>query len=175
MKNTGHSISTLKNFMDDNRGQFLKANHVALKDNIEQVQKYLANVQDIPQRVMRIPEALANMSGSVKEEREQRGVVHATANVARERVQHMESNITNCNTMLTEAAQGYPIMRKDLLGVEKRDYEDIMTCVQGIQEAKDIGLRVIGETQGLQESRKKMHRPARRVKQNVSDLEHQVT
>ena len=47
IKDAGHSISTLKNFMDNTRGRFLKADPVGLKGTMEEVQKYLVKVEDI--------------------------------------------------------------------------------------------------------------------------------
>ena len=119
-----------------------------------EVQKYLVKVQDITQRVGYMEEAMAHISGLVKEGREHTKGAMASATSAQEKVQHMESNITSYNTTLTEAAQGYQTMRKEVVRVEKGEHEDMMACVKGIQEAKDIWLRPNGETQGLQELHK---------------------
>ena len=121
---------------------------------MEEVQKYLVRVQDFPQRVGHMKEAMAHISGWVKEGREHTKGAMASATSAQEEVQQMESNITTFNRTLTEAAQGYQTMRKEVVMVEKREHEGMMACVKGIQEAKDIGLRVNGETQGLQELHK---------------------
>ena len=135
--------------MDDARARFLKAAPVTLTGDMEKVQKYLVKVQDIPQRVQHMGEAMAHMSGSVKEGREQTKAALASATSAQEIVPHMESNITSFKTTLTEAAQGYQTMRREPVKVENREHEDIMACVGGIQEPKDIALRVTGEAKGL--------------------------
>ena len=51
IQDAGHSITTLTNLMPDTRARVLKADPVALKGNMVEVQKYLVKVQDIPQRV----------------------------------------------------------------------------------------------------------------------------
>ena len=92
------------------------------------------------------------MMGSVKEGREQTKGTLASATSVQGKVQHIERNITSFKPTLTEAQHGYQTMGKDVVRVEKREHEDMMACVGGIEEAKDIWLRVIGETQGLRDS-----------------------
>ena len=66
-------------------------------------------------------------------------------------------------------------MGNDLAGVDKGEHDDIMACVGGIQEAKDIVQRVMGETQGPQESDKTMHLQVMRVQKQVNNLQQRVS
>ena len=157
MQDSGHSIITLNNFIDDTRGRFLKADPVVLMECIEEVQKYLLKVHDIPQRVVNTQEAVTNISASAKDSPNQAHVALASAQSVQEQVRHMQGNLTAIKAALTEASQGYQTMCKELIQVEEREHEDMMTCVGGIQEAKDIGLSVTIETEGLQEFHKTMH------------------
>ena len=131
-------------------------------------------VQDSPERVVHMQKAMAHFLGLVNQEREQKKLALASANNAQEKVQHLESNITNFKTDLTEAAQGHQTMHKEVAGPEKREHEDMMACIGGIEEAKDIELQVTGETQRVQESHKTMHQCLMRVQEQVSDLQHQI-
>ena len=86
-RDTGYSIATLNNFIH-NTGEYS-----CRKGNFEEVQKYLVKVQDIPQQLVHMEEAMAHMSGSVKDGWEQTKGALASATSAQENVQQMGSNI----------------------------------------------------------------------------------
>ena len=115
-------------------------------------------------------EAMAHMSGSVKGGSEQTKEAMASATNAQKKVQHMGSNITSFKTTITEAAHGNETMCKELVRVEKREREDMMACMGGLQECKNIERCVTGETQGLQESDKTMQNHVMQVQEHVSEL-----